>query len=275
MQYSESDLARLHLELEDILREIIRVCDCLGINYFIIGGTAIGAFYNKGIIPWDDDIDIGMKRAEFKRFIAEAPAVLAPGYFLQSFESEPETPFFFIKVRKDGTSFIESSYVELDIHHGIFVDIFPFDNIPDSSFAEAVQRRLANFAVGCFKRSVLRNCVRDAVSFLPPAMVPKVSDALFSIIRLVPRKFWYRQMCFVQELFNRKETAKCNIVIMPNDQIPNEDIEHLTRMPFGSLVVSAPGHFEKYLRHRYPSLQPVPPPEKRINHAPNVLSFND
>ena len=56
--YTEDELKKLHLELYDILREIQRVCDQLGIKCFIQGGSAIGAFFEKEILPWDDDIDV-------------------------------------------------------------------------------------------------------------------------------------------------------------------------------------------------------------------------
>ena len=58
--YTKEELQALHRELYDILRETIRVCEEHDIRYFLIGGTAIGALYDQAILPWDDDIDIGM-----------------------------------------------------------------------------------------------------------------------------------------------------------------------------------------------------------------------
>ena len=107
MEYAPEDLKRLHSELVTILKEIIRVCEILDIPYFIQGGTAIGAYFDQGIVPWDDDIDLGMTRDHYNRFLKEAPAVLAKGYFLQCFDTEPDTPFYFAKVRKDGTLFVQ------------------------------------------------------------------------------------------------------------------------------------------------------------------------
>ena len=61
-KYTAEELDLLHAELYDILGETIRVCQKHDIPYFVIGGTAIGALYDQGILPWDDDIDIGMTR---------------------------------------------------------------------------------------------------------------------------------------------------------------------------------------------------------------------
>ena len=61
-KYTKEELISLQTELYDILNEIIRICNKFEIPYFAIGGTAIGALYDQAILPWDDDIDIGMTR---------------------------------------------------------------------------------------------------------------------------------------------------------------------------------------------------------------------
>ena len=63
-KYTAEELDLLHTELYDILGETIRVCQKHDIPYFVIGGTAIGALYDQGILPWDDDIDDWSNRYE-------------------------------------------------------------------------------------------------------------------------------------------------------------------------------------------------------------------
>ena len=150
MKYNAEILRQLHEELYDVLREVVRVCDTAGIPYFIQGGTAIGAHFFDDIVPWDDDVDLGMTRENYERFLREAPTLLSEGYVLQEFTTERDTPFYFAKVRKRGTRFVEREWVGMPIEEGIYIDIFPYDLIPDNETLRRKQRAKVGFWVNCF-----------------------------------------------------------------------------------------------------------------------------
>lgn len=275
MKYDKKDLARLHGELLDIMAEIIRVCEVCGIPYFIQGGTAIGALFNKGIVPWDDDIDIGMTRADYERFLQLAPQHLRPQYFLEWFGTERNTPFYFAKVKKNGTLFVEEMFRNMDIHHGIFVDIFPYDRIPDNKWLERLHRFRSRFWINCFIGKQIwlwrwcGQCEIDAP--LPKSFVGCL--AVRAVCSLLSRERIYGKMCRVLGAYNGCDCKRVNIVRMPKDQIPRADIENPVMMPFGGMTVRAPRNIESYLHHHYPNLRPELPEEEQINHAPYRLSF--
>ena len=274
MEYKKEDLIRLHSELVDVLKEIIRVCEALRIDYFIQGGTAIGAFFNQGFVPWDDDIDLGMTRDNYERFIKEAPGTLSDKYFLQCFETEPGTPFYFAKVRKNGTLFVEKPYVGMDIHQGIFVDIFPFDNVPDNPRIEKIHRRIVQFREGLFRKSLLKEAIAESMSGLPGPLRKFLTGLRFRLINILPRSFYYNRLKKAQTAFNGRKCRFVSIVKMPLDQIETATVTPPAEMIFEGLSVKAPADVEKYLRHHYPHLAPTLPKELQVTHAPEVLSFD-
>lgn len=276
MKYKSEELARLHEELYDILGEIVRVCDKCHIPYFIQGGSAIGAFYNKGIVPWDDDIDVGMTRDNYERFLREAPAHLGKEYFLEWFGTEPNTPFYFAKVKKNNTLFVEEMFRDMDIHHGIFVDIFPYDRVPDMQLCQKWHRQRVKFWINCFTGKQIwlwRHCGKCAIDTpLPKSWIG--AFAIRVVCSLLSREQIYERMCRVQGAYNNRNYEYVNIARMPKDQIRRVCIEHPVRMPFGPLQVWVPRDVETYLRHHYPNLRPVLPESEQINHAPYRLSFD-
>ena len=122
---SDSELQEIHKDLLELLKAFKNVCDKEGIWYTLAFGTVLGAVRHKGFIPWDDDIDIGMTRDNYEKFIKIANTKLSEEFFLQTMETEEETPFYFAKVRKNKTKFIEKYVKDINMNHGIFIDIFP------------------------------------------------------------------------------------------------------------------------------------------------------
>ncbi|MBO5340565.1 MAG: LicD family protein [Oscillospiraceae bacterium] len=123
----------------DLLKCFIETCDRLELNYYLVCGSALGAVKYSGFIPWDDDIDVGMLRADYERFLKQAPACLPEHYFLQNYRTDPAFPHPFSKLRDSKTTFIEAGKAHLPINHGIYIDIFPLDGYPKT---EKEQRRL-------------------------------------------------------------------------------------------------------------------------------------
>ena len=277
MRYNSDILRQLHRELHDITREVVRVCDEANIPYFIQGGTAIGAHFFEDIVPWDDDIDLGMTRENYERFLYEAPKLLREGYTLQEFTTEPDTPFYFAKVRKQGTKFVESEWVGLNISEGIYIDIFPYDLIPDSPAKERAQRRRVRFWINCFmaKSVWLWRWFGKANNGV---VMPK-SWASCLAIRLVTlfmsKQRIYRRLRRELTHYNTSDASRYNIVRMPKDMIAREAIENPERRRFGEQELWAPSDLESYLRNHYGNIQKWLPEEKRLNHAPEVLQFSE
>lgn len=273
--YTDEELKHLHTVLHEILAEIVRVCEVLKIPYFIQGGTAIGAFYENDILAWDDDVDVGMTRANYDRFLKEAPAVLKDDYFLQWFGSEPNTPFYFAKVRKNGTVFLEEICKDINMNQGIYVDIFPFDKVPDNQRKQKFQRKLAYFLNECFVCKEVWPYKHFGKCKLKKPLKHNIINTFLNRVAITffSKKLIYGWLCKVQSLYNHTVCGNYNIAIMKKDHIPVEDIDNPQKVKFGDIQVFAPNHIEAYLRHHYGNIQRFPPMEKRVNHRPLRLSF--
>lgn len=117
----------------DLLMELDRVCRKYDITYTIDGGSILGAVRHGGFIPWDDDIDIAMLRSEYERLNEVAPREFKAPYFWQTEETDPGSMRGHAQLRNSNTTAILASEQDrnMQFNQGIFVDIFPFDNISD------------------------------------------------------------------------------------------------------------------------------------------------
>ena len=125
--------------LLELLTEFDRICRENDIGYVLFAGSALGAVRHRGFIPWDDDLDVAMLRADYERFLQVAPGYLGEKYYLQG-EFSAHWPMFFSKLRKNNTACMER-FVPRDekLHQGIYMDIFPVDNLSDSVFVRKLQ----------------------------------------------------------------------------------------------------------------------------------------
>ncbi|MCI7589869.1 MAG: LicD family protein [Spirochaetia bacterium] len=126
------DLRKLQLLELKIAKEIKRVCEKNNISYFLVGGTLLGAVRHQGFIPWDDDMDIGMLRSDYKKFIEVCSRDLGDEFFLQTYQTDKAYGNFFAKIRLNQTHFTEYITSTISCHDGVFVDIFPYDFTSES-----------------------------------------------------------------------------------------------------------------------------------------------
>ena len=135
-------LRRDQKELLRILMTVAEICRDNGIQWWVDSGTLLGACRHGGFIPWDDDLDIGMVRSEYERFLKIAPDKLKPEYYLHTWHVDPEYALPFAKVRKRGTLYLEGKSTRLK-ENGFYIDIFPFDYLPaDPAQKAALDKKL-------------------------------------------------------------------------------------------------------------------------------------
>lgn len=144
----------LHAKIFDIYIEIKKICDKHGLEYYAEGGTWIGAALCQDFIPWDDDMDLRMPRADYEKFLEIAPRELPGNIQVLDCVEDRHSAANMLKVHDTSTTFIESTKrLSPNQWTGVFVDITPFDNAPDSETERELLRREG---VKLFIYSILR-----------------------------------------------------------------------------------------------------------------------
>lgn len=134
----------LQLKLLDIMDEIHRVCEKNNIEYGLIGGSALGICNYGGFIPWDNDMEICIKREDWNNFVEAMKKDLSNKFYFHCFETDQKYNVLIpsMKVRMKNTYIQETKYL-LENRcdgDGIFIDVVIYDNISDNKFANELNR---------------------------------------------------------------------------------------------------------------------------------------
>ncbi len=135
----------LQLEVLSIMDEIHRVCEKNNIKYALIAGSALGIVNYKGFIPWDDDIDICIKREDYSKFIEALKKDLDKNFYFQCFETDKRYNVLIpnMKIRKRNTYIEERNFLlknRCKSGDGIFVDVVVYDNMSENKFIDELYR---------------------------------------------------------------------------------------------------------------------------------------
>ena len=117
----------------DMVRRFVEVCEEHHLRYWMMGGTLLGAVRHKGFIPWDNDIDLAMPRADYNRLLEIGPTEFMAPMFFQTPVTDGARFFnTYVKIRNGNGIAATREEVESGMNGGIFIDIFCLDEIPDS-----------------------------------------------------------------------------------------------------------------------------------------------
>lgn len=127
---NKEDLRKVQACQLDLALEVKRICEKYNIKFFLVDGTALGAVKYGGFIPWDDDLDIGMMRDDYYRFLKICDSELDTRFYLQNFYNNTDCGNCFSQLRIKGTVFCQKMWKSHK--EGIFIDIHPFIPVPQN-----------------------------------------------------------------------------------------------------------------------------------------------
>ena len=275
--YKNNELKQVQKIEKNILDEVVKICEEENIMYFLLGGTALGAKRHGGFIPWDDDLDIGMVRNDYERFLSVANDKLPDWLFLQSYPYDKKSPYIFTKICDKNSRFIEYCSKKLNIVDGIFIDIFPLDIIPSDIKKPEKYCKKIIFLWRLYCIHQMPNALHT-----PNTITGQMKNNLRIIFRLllklIPKKIFFSYIT--------KQMSKYK------NEIPNQlfeadnDIDHCvysydlffppSKLTFENDEYYVPGNIDQYLTEVYGNYMELPPENERNGHSPLILEvFND
>lgn len=227
----------------DLLSELERVCKKYGLVYFADSGTLIGAVRHKGYIPWDDDIDVVMMRADYVRLLEVAEKEFSYPIFLQSSYSEKNYIRAHAQLRNSETTGCIIQDVNTTYNKGIFIDIFPLDGLPDNEDElEKFKRK-----VSLFWKIITSPYNKHEKKYMN--IVSKIIGVLFPFERFFPK---YEKLC---EKYNKKQTECLSYVAYSQGKEKHIwkkcwFVKH-HKVPFEFINIEIPDGYDKRLKKEY------------------------
>ncbi len=272
--YTPEQLKLLQKIELDNLRVFINICEKLDLTYFVYGGTLLGAEKFKGLIPWDDDIDVALTRESYVKFVKEASNFLPEGFFIQNPYNCPECPYPYTKLRRRGTKYVEYTNRNVDIETGIYIDIYPVDKIPDNETLRRKQFKNVRkwiFIYQCRQTPLYDRKVPGKFGFIKQVVKWIVCHA----VRVFPQEYCIRKIDYFMGLYNGTEAQRYGALNSPNYDNIYLHLFPLGKAQFEDIEVNVPGDWKTHLYMRYGDYSQMPPEDQRCGHVPYILEFGD
>lgn len=244
----------IQLSCLEVLKRFDGLCRKEGLAYFLSGGTLLGAIRHKGFIPWDDDVDVMMPRADYERLLKLKDARI------HSLESgDYGRPWARMA---DGGTRRSSEALFTEDTSGTYIDIFPIDGVPEGSFAAKLfYRRIRLFDM--LWRTAMRNSIGAGERL---RSLKKLSAALLRPIGPKPFARRMNRIAMGQDYGGKYRGVSMITHYGAREKMPAGVFDRAVEVDFEGLRLPAPCGWDTYLTRLYGNYMEIPPEHKRVTH---------
>ena len=258
------DLSTLHKVLQEMLDYIDSVCKKENLTYSLYAGTVLGSVRHKGFIPWDDDLDIIVRREDYDHFLEVFKKQDNFEYVVQE-GNGVDYPLYFSKIRKNNTTFIEKNRLKnkwRNMHQGCYVDIFA---------AEYAHKNPVIFHF----QVIFARILQAQALFLRGYDQASLAKKFFMLISLL--FFPFRKWMYNFVVSTKKENARgfsC-FLVDGGKVFPLSMFDRTIMGEFEGKYYPIPEEFEKYLNSMYGKDWNIPPSQKEIDYKVHCVFFSE
>jgi lipopolysaccharide cholinephosphotransferase len=242
----ETRTRQCQLVMLRMLRILDHLCTKHKIQYFLTGGTMLGAVRHQGFIPWDDDLDVGMTRHNYEKFVRNGVPDLPKDIFFQNDETDPNYPSCHIMEAKLRDKYSRYGKTK-EWHNGLQIDISIYDRayLPHNFFIYLLNRCLIFFfkKKGDQKRAQVLKRIEKYCPF------PLVYSCSF--------------------IHGRK------MIKLGTNYLREKEIAKLIKIRFEDIETFIPNGWNRYLQRRYGNYMQFPPPEKRRGFHSDSIHYSN
>ena len=264
---SEEELKQVQAIQRELIAEVKRICRKCDIHFNMVGGTMLGAIRHKGHIPWEDDADIGFLRTEYEKFRKACKTELNhEKYYMQDLRDTEGYRWGYGKLRRKNTVFTRLGQEFMPYEQGIFIDLMPFDNVPDGWFASRIH------FLRCF---LFRKLLWSEVG----SQVEKNTGirCIYQIVRHIPMEMIVKRYQKFINAGQKKKTKLVRILTFPTPKgiygYERKWYTQLAAYRFADMNLPGAKDYDSYLKVKYGNYMELPPTDKRKVHPVSELKL--
>lgn len=236
-----------------------KFCEEHGLLYYMCGGCCIGSIRNKGFIPWDDDVDVFMPRDDYEKL--KKLWVDTEEYSIQYPTRDLVTENQFVTINANNTTFIKTYQMNLDINHGLVLDVLPIDGCPTG-----IRRKIQKMWALLYSLFVVGKAPTNHGKLV--TFGGKVLLAIFKS-KGIRYKMW--RLC--ERKMSKYPISECDYITelcsgphYMQNEYPKEYFESALRVDFEGYKMPIPVGYDGYLKMAFGDYMKLPPVEKQKCH---------
>ena len=244
-------MTELQYNLLITAKELISFLDKNKIEYFFSSGSCLGAVRHKGFIPWDDDIDIFIKRNEYNKLLELIKTYNSNNYCFSNI-FDKKYPFPFLKFYNMSLPIKEPKLLKKYAKTHLYIDIFPIDFLPnnDIQFKKVLRKQV-------FYKRILYSKYYNSSKNKFVVLLARIFSLFFNQ-KMIKKK--------LNSLGSKSKTKYMMDICWGTKYFCSNYFEKATKVPFENIQVNICEDYDNYLKTVYGNYMEMPQDSYKKSH---------